>query len=151
MFKLFVPLLSGALRNQIQTKVQSLRNQSMAYGIAALAGLFALFFLSVMVFIALSHLSAPLWAAGGLSAFWLLIAIIGILFARVTSKKKQQEAKYIWQKQKNTLLMASSAGGLSHFLKKKLRTKNWQHKASIALITSASLAGLTFWLKRRNR
>ncbi|WP_225868016.1 phage holin family protein [Bartonella apihabitans] len=84
--------MSGLANGSVKTAVKSTRNQAICYFLIGLSLFFAVIFLCVIAFIALSWIVSPILSATIIFAFWLIVALVVFLSA---ASFRQRDVKSI--------------------------------------------------------
>ena len=143
MLRLIAPLIGGLANGSVKTAVKSTRNQAICYLLIGLSLFFAVIFLCVIAFIALTWVVAPILSATIIFAFWLIVVLAGFLIGRSVSAKRRKIYEEQMNDERFNLVAASLVAAVPAILKNK--------KTLTLAIPLIGLAALMFWNKDNNR
>lgn len=142
MWRLIAPLMSGLANGSVKTAVKSTRNQAICYFLIGLSLFFAVIFLCVIAFIALSCIVSPILSATIIFAFWLVVALVVFFIGRIISAKRRKIYQQHMDDERFNLVAASLVAAVPAILK---------NKKTLALaVPLIGLAALMFWNKDKN-
>ncbi|MBI0020595.1 phage holin family protein [Bartonella sp. W8097] len=142
MWRLIAPLMSGLANGSVKTAVKSTRNQAICYFLIGLSLFFAVIFLCVIAFIALSWIVSPILSATIIFAFWLIVALVVFFIGRIISTKRRKIYQQQMDDERFNLVAASLVAAVPAILK---------NKKTLALaVPLIGLAALMFWNKDKN-
>lgn len=142
MWRLIAPLMSGLANGSVKTAVKSTRNQAICYFLIGLSLFFAVIFLCVIAFIALSWIVSPILSATIIFAFWLVVALVVFFIGRIISAKRRKIYQQQMDDERFNLVAASLVAAVPAILK---------NKKTLALaVPLIGLAALMFWNKDKN-
>ncbi|CAM1627388.1 phage holin family protein [Bartonella sp. M0280] len=142
MWRLIAPLMSGLANGSVKTAVKSTRNQAICYFLIGLSLFFAVIFLCVIAFIALSWIVSPILSATIIFAFWLIVALVVFFIGRIISAKRRKIYQQQMDDERFNLVAASLVAAVPAILK---------NKKTLALaVPLIGLAALMFWNKDKN-
>ncbi len=143
MLRLIAPLIGGLANGSVKTAVKSTRNQAICYLLIGLSLFFAVIFLCVIAFIALTWVVSPILSATIIFAFWLIVVLAGFLIGRSVSAKRRKIYEEQMNDERFNLVAASLVAAVPAILKNK--------KTLTLAIPLIGLAALMFWNKDNNR
>lgn len=142
MWRLIAPLMSGLANGSVKTAVKSTRNQAICYFLIGISLFFAVIFLCVIAFIALSWIVSPILSATIIFAFWLVVALVVLFIGRIISAKRRKIYQQQMDDERFNLVAASLVAAVPAILK---------NKKTLALaVPLIGLAALMFWNKDKN-
>lgn len=142
MWRLIAPLMSGLANGSVKTAVKSTRNQAICYFLIGLSLFFAVIFLCVIAFIALSWIVSPILSATIIFAFWLIVALVVFFIGRIISAKRRKIYQQQMDDERFNLVAASLVAAVPAILK---------NKKTLALaVPLIGVAALMFWNKDKN-
>ena len=134
--------MSGLANGSVKTAVKSTRNQAICYFLIGLSLFFAVIFLCVIAFIALSWIVSPILSATIIFAFWLVVSLVVFFIGRIISAKRRKIYQQQMDDERFNLVAASLVAAVPAILK---------NKKTLALaVPLIGLAALMFWNKDKN-
>lgn len=143
MLRLIAPLIGGLANGSVKTAVKSTRNQAICYFLIGLSLFFAVTFLCVIAFIALSWVVSPILSATIIFAFWLIVALVVFLVGRSIAAKRRKVYDEQMNDERFNLVAASLVAAVPAILKNK--------KTFALAVPLIGLAALMFRNKDKDR
>ncbi|UNE53980.1 phage holin family protein [Bartonella machadoae] len=113
MHKFIAPLFNHLIGGGLKSTVKQVRLQAIICGIVGISLLMSLFFLCLIIFLALCWVMTPLAAASTLFFIWLFLAGLGFFTSRILKTYQRYEQQKKSEEQRHQLMADATLSSLA--------------------------------------